>query len=55
MSGRLLTEEKYTKGATSVINHVVYKSTTGMGNDEVLQHKLFDTMETVHLTLHSSG
>lgn len=54
MNARPLTEEKYTKG-TDVINYVVYKSTTGVGNDEVLQHKLFGTTETAHITLHPDG
>jgi hypothetical protein len=54
MNGRPLKEEKYTKG-TDVINYVVYKSTTGAGNDEVLQHKLLGTTETAHITLHPDG
>jgi hypothetical protein len=54
MNGRPLTEEQYTKG-TDVINYVVYKSTTGAGSDEVLQHKLFGTTETAHITLHPDG
>ena len=54
MNGRPIIEEKYTKD-TDIINYVVYKSTTGQGNDEVLQHKLFDTTETAHITLHQDG
>ena len=54
MNGRPLTEESYMKG-TDAINYVVYKSTTGVGNDEVLQHKLFGTAETAHITLHPDG
>ncbi len=54
MSGRPVNEEQYKKG-TDIINYVVYKSTTGAGNDEVLQHKLFGTTETAHITLHPDG
>ena len=54
MSGRPFNEEQYKKG-TDIINYVVYKSATGTGNDEVLQHKLFGTTETAHITLHSDG
>jgi len=54
MNGRPIIEEQYKKG-TDVINYVVYKSTTGTGNDEVLQHKLFGTTETAHVTLHPDG
>lgn len=54
MNERPLSEERYTKGA-DVINYVVYKSTAGAGNDEVLQHKLFGTTETAHITLHPDG
>ena len=54
MNGRPISEEKYVKG-NDVINYVVYKSTTGSGNDEVLQHKLFGTTETAHVTLHPDG
>jgi hypothetical protein len=54
MNKRPLIEEQYKKGA-DVINYVVYKSTTGAGNDEVLQHKLLGTNETPHVTLHPDG
>jgi len=54
MSGRPLNEEQYKKG-TDIINYVVYKSTTGAGNEEVLQHKLFGKTETAHITLHPDG
>jgi hypothetical protein len=54
MNERLISEEQYKKG-NDVINYVVYKSTTGPGNDEVLQHKLFGTTETAHVTLHPDG
>lgn len=60
MSGRPFNEEQYKKG-TDIINYVVYKSATGTGtgtgtgNDEVLQHKLFGTTETAHITLHPDG
>ena len=54
MSGRPINEEQYEKG-NDVINYVVYKSTTGVGNDEVLQHKLMGTTETAHITLHPDG
>lgn len=54
MNERPLTEEQYTH-VNDVINYVVYKSKTGPGNDEVLQHKLFGTTETAHVTLHPDG
>ncbi len=54
MNGRPIIEEKYKKG-DNVINYVVYKSTTGYGNDEVLQHKIMGTTETAHITLHPDG
>jgi hypothetical protein len=52
--GRPIIEEQYKKG-NDVINHVVYKSSTGAGNDEVLQHKMLGTTETAHDTLHPDG
>lgn len=52
---RPIVEEQYTKGNEHVLNYVVYRSTSGAGNDEVLQHKLFGTTETAHLTLHPDG
>ena len=54
MNERPLSEEHYSH-VNDVINYVVYKSTTGLGNDEVLQHKLFGTTETAHVTLHPDG
>ena len=54
MSDRPITEEQYRKGS-DVINFVVYNSTTGVGEDEVLQHKLIGTTETAHVTLHPDG
>jgi len=54
MNGRPIIEEQYKKG-DNVINYVVYKSTTGYGNDEVLQHKIMGTTETAHITLHPDG
>ena len=54
MNGRPIIEEQY-KNDVDVINYVVYKSTTGAGNDEVLQHKLMGTTETAHVTLHPDG
>lgn len=47
-------EEQYKKGS-DVINYVVYRSKTGSGNDEVLQHKILGTTETSHITLHPDG
>ena len=56
MSARPIKEEKYkSKKGQDVINYVVYTSTTGAGNDEVLQHKLLGTTETAHVTLHPDG
>ncbi|MCB1935759.1 MAG: hypothetical protein KDF59_07440 [Nitrosomonas sp.] len=54
MHGRPKIEEQYKKGS-DVINFVVYNSTTGAGEDEVLQHKLLGTTETAHVTLHPDG
>ncbi|MCU7928126.1 MAG: hypothetical protein KZQ97_17025 [Candidatus Thiodiazotropha sp. (ex Dulcina madagascariensis)] len=54
MNGRPIIEEQYKKGS-DVVNYVVYKSTSGIGNDEVLQHKLLGTTETAHVTLHPDG
>lgn len=53
MNERLIIEEQYKKG-DEIINYVVYKSKTGAGNDEVLQHKIMGT-ETAHITLHPDG
>jgi len=54
MNGRPKIEEQYSKG-NDVINFVVYNSTTGAGEDEVLQHKILGTTETAHITLHPDG
>lgn len=54
MNGRPTIAEQYKKG-NDVINYVVYKSKTGLGNDEVLQHKIMGTTETSHITLHPDG
>lgn len=54
MKGRPKIEEQYKKGS-DVINYVVYSSTTGTGDDEVLQHKAMGTTETAHITLHPDG
>ena len=54
MNGRPKIEEQYKKG-TDVINFVVYSSTTGDGDDQVLQHKIMGTIETAHITLHPDG
>lgn len=54
MNDRPIGEEQYKKG-TDIINFVVYKSKTGPGNDQVLQHKLLGTTETAHVTLHPDG
>jgi hypothetical protein len=54
VKGRPKLEEQYKKG-NDVINFVVYNSTTGAGDDEVLQHKVFGTTETAHITLHPDG
>ena len=47
-------DERYRNG-NDVINYVVYKSTTSVGNDEVLQHKIMGATETAHITLHPDG
>ncbi len=47
-------EEQYKRGK-DIINYVVYRSKTGAGNDEVLQHKIMGTTETAHVTLHPDG
>lgn len=54
MNGRPKIEEQYVQG-NETINYVVYDSTTGTGEDEVLQHKLMGTAETAHITLHPDG
>lgn len=54
MNGRPKIHEQYKKGA-DVINYVVYSSTTGVGDDEVLQHKILGTVETAHVTRHPDG
>jgi hypothetical protein len=52
-NGRPSIEEQYTSG-DDVLNFVVYQSTTGPGEDEVLQHKLAG-VEFAHITLHPDG
>jgi hypothetical protein len=47
-------QERYTKG-TDVVNFIVYERTTGLGDDQVLQHKLLGTTEMAHITLHPDG
>lgn len=54
MQFRPTIEEKYTKG-NEEINYVVYPSKSGLGDDEVLQHKLFGSTETAHITIHPDG
>lgn len=54
MNGRPILEERYEKGS-DVIYYVVYRSATGAGNDEVLQHKIMGTTEAAHITLHPDG
>jgi hypothetical protein len=54
MTSRPIVEEQYKMG-NDVINYVLYKSTTGDGNDEVLQHKINGTTESAHITLHPDG
>jgi hypothetical protein len=56
VNGRPIKEEKYkSKLGADVINYVVYRRTTGPGNDEVLQHKRLGITETAHVTLHPDG
>jgi hypothetical protein len=54
MKGRPKIEEQYKKGS-DVINYVVYTSTSGVGEDEVLQHKIMGKTESAHITLHPDG
>lgn len=54
MSDRPKIEETYEKG-NDVINFVVYDSTTGVGEDEVLQHKFMGKTEMAHITHHPDG
>jgi hypothetical protein len=54
MNGNNIIEEQYQKGS-DVINFVVYRRTTGAGEDEVLQHKIMGITETAHITLHPDG
>lgn len=54
MKKSLIHEEQYRQGA-DVVNFVAYRSTTGVGEDHVLQHKLLGTTETAHVTLHPDG
>ena len=54
MSGRVILREQYEKGR-DLLNFVVYASTTALGEDEVLQHKLLGVRETAHITAHPDG
>jgi len=54
-NNRPLFEERYAQGHEHLLNYVIYRSTTGPGEDEVLQHKLFGATETAHITLHANG
>lgn len=54
MNRRPFLEEKYSNGS-DVIYYVVYKSSEGNGNDEVLQHQSAGMVETAHITLHPDG
>jgi hypothetical protein len=54
MSRRPKIEEHYQKDDENTLHFVIYTSTTGVGDDEVLQHKLMGT-ETSHITLHPDG
>jgi hypothetical protein len=54
MSERPKIEERYEKGR-DVVNFIVYRRTDGIGDDEVLQHKLLGVTETAHVTLHPDG
>jgi len=53
VSGEPRVQETYTKG-NDVLNFVVYRSTTGDGDDLVLQHKTMG-IEMAHVTLHPDG
>ena len=54
MGERPKIEEIYKK-AQDVVRFVVYRRTDGLGEDEVLQHKLFGITEMAHVTLHPDG
>jgi hypothetical protein len=54
MPNRPTIEEKYQGSAGNVFNFVVYTRTDGLGDDEVLQHKLHG-VELAHITLHPGG
>ncbi len=53
MPGRLKIKEPYRKD-DDIIYFVVYDSTTGNGEDEVLQHQRME-IETAHITVHPDG
>lgn len=48
-----LSSERYVQGS-HLLNFVVYTSTTGSGEDEVLQHK-YHGVEMSHITRHPDG
>jgi hypothetical protein len=54
MTSKPSVSQTYRKGADT-LNFVVYRSTTGAGEDEVLQHKILGVTESAHLTLHPDG
>ena len=48
-----ISSERYAQGS-HLLHFVVYTSTTGSGEDEVLQHK-YHGVEMSHITLHPDG
>ncbi|HEY8925819.1 MAG TPA: hypothetical protein VIU64_15635 [Polyangia bacterium] len=54
MASRPFIEEKYQGVAGNTFNFVVYVRPDGLGEDEVLQHKLHG-VELAHITLHPGG
>ena len=48
-----ISSERYAQGS-HLLNFVVYTSTTGPGEDEVLQHK-YHGVEMSHITRHPDG
>ena len=53
MTGGPSIHEAYSKGS-DVLNFVVYRSKSGLGEDEVLQHKTLG-IELAHVTSHPDG
>ena len=49
----MISSERYSQGP-HLLNFVVYTSTTGSGDDEVLQHK-YHGVEMSHVTRHPDG